>query len=285
MTSLWIVVRGGGDLASGVALRLHRAGLRLLITELAQPLVVRRRVAFAEAIYEQDVTVEGLAARRVEAGAPDVALARAADLLHAGTLPVLVDPDARVLAALRAARAPIVLVDARMMKRPPELGRGAADLVIGLGPGFTAGLDCDAVIETNRGHCLGRVIWNGAAEADTGLPEGVANKTAERVLRAPVDGILEALVEIGQHVESGQPVAHVNGAAVSAVFPGVVRGLARSGLSVTQGVKIGDIDPRDDPRYCFLVSDKSLAVGGGVLEALLAQPDLRPCLWNGAGRA
>jgi len=285
MTSLTIVVRGGGDLASGVVLRLHRAGLRVMITELSQPLVVRRTVAFAEAVYAGAVTVEGLSGQRVDASDLQAALQRSVVLLGRGVVPVLVDPAAGVLDALRADGSRTVLVDARMMKRPPELPRNAADLFIGLGPGFTAGEDCDAVIETNRGHSLGRVIWNGMAEADTGIPEGVANKTAERVLRAPADGLLDGLVEIGQHVEPGQALARVSGVETMAAFAGVVRGMARSGLPVTRGVKIGDVDPRDDPRYCFLVSDKSLAVGGGVLEALLARAALRPHLWNGSSCA
>lgn len=278
--SLWIIVRGGGDLASGVALRLHRAGLHVMITELPQPLVVRRAVAFADAIYEREITVEGVVARLAPTAAPKNALAAALELHRQGIIPVLVDPNADALEALRSTGTPTVLVDARMLKRPPDLGKGAADLVIGLGPGFTAGVDCDAVIETNRGHSLGRVIWSGPAEADTGVPEGVANKTSERVLRAPRAGVLESLAEIGQHVAAGQIVARVGGADVLAIFPGVVRGLARSGLHVGRGDKIGDIDPRDNPCYCRLVSDKALAVGGGVLEALLARPGLRPFLWD-----
>jgi xanthine dehydrogenase accessory factor len=279
----WIVVRGGGDLASGVALRLHRAGLRVLITELAEPLVVRRRVAFAEAVFEQEVRVEDISGRRIEAAPGDAALQEAARLNTRSVIPVLIDPQADILQALRRAGPPSVLVDARMIKRPPELGRDAAHLVIGLGPGFTAGADCHAVIETNRGHSMGRVIWQGSAEADTGVPEGVADKTFERVLRAPAQGRLAPVAEIGQHVESGQVVMRVGDAEVRAAFPGVVRGLVRRGLEVARGVKIGDIDPRDDPRYCYMVSDKSLAVGGGVLEALLSRPELRPHLWNGAG--
>jgi len=255
MTSLTIVVRGGGDLASGVVLRLHRAGLRVMITELSQPLVVRRTVAFAEAVYAGAVTVEGLSGQRVDASDLQAALQRSVVLLGRGVVPVLVDPAAGVLDALRADGSRTVLVDARMMKRPPELPRNAADLFIGLGPGFTAGEDCDAVIETNRGHSLGRVIWNGMAEADTGIPEGVANKTAERVLRAPADGLLDGLVEIGQHVEPGQALARVSGVETMAAFAGVVRGMARSGLPVTRGVKSGDVDPRADPRYCVRGSD------------------------------
>jgi xanthine dehydrogenase accessory factor len=152
--------------------------------------------------------------------------------------------------------------------------------VIGLGPGFEAGLNCHAVVETNRGHRLGRVIWQGAPESDTGVPESVAEHGVERVLRAPVDGILQARVEIGEMVEPGQAVADVAGQPVLANFAGVLRGLVRSGLPVRQGMKVGDVDPRGDRAACRLVSDKALAVGGGVLEAILSRPDLRPLLWT-----
>jgi xanthine dehydrogenase accessory factor len=153
-------------------------------------------------------------------------------------------------------------------------------LYIGLGPGFTAGVNCHAVVETNRGHRMGRVIWQGSAEADTGLPEQIAGQQAERVLRAPADGVLVNHFEIGAHVDGGQAVAEVAGKQVTAPFSGVLRGILYPGLKVYQGQKIGDLDPRDDPRLCALVSDKALAVGGGVLEAILTRPDLRLILWK-----
>jgi xanthine dehydrogenase accessory factor len=156
----------------------------------------------------------------------------------------------------------------------------AADLVIGLGPGYIAGENCHAVIETNRGHTLGRVIWEGAPQPDTGIPESVALHGLERVLRAPEDGPLEAYVQIGNHLEPGQLIAKVSGQSVLAPFRGVLRGLMYPGVHVWKGLKIGDIDPRDDAIYCRLVSDKSLAVGGGVLEAILSRPPLRPHLWE-----
>lgn len=265
-----ILLRGGGDLASGVALRLHRAGFRLVITELAQPLVVRRRVAFAEAVFRGETAVEGVVARL--ANNPGEAQA----LMEGGLIPVLVDPEIKSLAIL----APEVLIDARLIKDSPEYGMQAASLMIGLGPGFIAGENCHAVIETNRGHNLGRVIWQGAPEMDTGIPDTVINRAAERVLRAPVDGILVAHAEIGDHLEPGQMVAEVNGQPVLAPFGGVLRGLIFPGLLVSKGLKIGDIDPRDDPRFCGLVSDKSLAVAGGVLEAILSRVELRARLWD-----
>jgi xanthine dehydrogenase accessory factor len=161
-----------------------------------------------------------------------------------------------------------------MLKRVPERGQDQANLVIGLGPGFTAGNDCHAVIETNRGHFLGRVIWEGRAQIDTGLPESVGDYRGQRVLRSPTEGTLHNLANIGEHIADGQIIAKVNEHSLQAPFDGVLRGLLYPGLVVTQGMKIGDLDPRDDPRYCWLVSDKSLAVGGGVLEAILGYLDI-----------
>ncbi len=275
--AMLILIRGGGDLASGTALRLHRAGLQLLITELPEPLVVRRRVSFAQAVFEGWTTVEGVTARRVED------LAQAMRIIHRGEIPVLVDPQAASLLELRASlpnQEPVVLVDGRMIKRPPELSMQAATLVVGLGPGFVAGENCHAVVETQRGHNLGRVIWQGEAEKDTGTPDKVTDSGNDRVLRAPADGIFLARTDIGDHLEAGQLVANVDGEPVNAPFRGVLRGLLFPGLRVKRGLKVGDVDPRDDPRYCSLVSEKSLAIGGGVLETILSRSELRPYLWD-----
>ena len=163
-----------------------------------------------------------------------------------------------------------ILVDARMMKRPPELGIDSASLVIGLGPGFIAGDNCHAVIETNRGHFLGRVIWKGSASVNTGIPEGFGGSFKDRVLRSPTDGIFLSEREICERLNPGDKIAEVDGQAITAPFKGVLRGLLHPGLYVKQGFKVGDIDPRDDPSYCRYVSDKSLAIGGGVLEAILS---------------
>lgn len=265
-----VLMRGGGDLASGVAVRLFRAGFQVVITELQQPLAVRRLVSFAEAVYRREITVEEVTASLAE----DPEHAR--QILSSGQIPVLIDPQAQS----RFFFDPKVMVDARMTKRAPDLGMEAAAFVIGLGPGFIASENCHAAVETNRGHRLGRVIWRGALQPDTGLPESVAGQRAERVLRAPADGKLEARAEICDHLECGDLIAEVDGQAIRAPFHGVLRGLLHSGLAVRSGLKVGDLDPRDDPSYCTLVSDKSLAVGGGVLEAILARPDLRPHLWD-----
>jgi xanthine dehydrogenase accessory factor len=250
-------------------MRLHRAGIRILITELPEPLVIRRLASFAEAVYAGEYTLEGITARR----AVDWK-----DIHHAweaGLIPVLVDPW--VQAAAKAM--PVVLVDARMTKKPPDLGMDSAPLVIGLGPGFVAGENCHAVVETKRGHFLGRVIWDGPTQPNTGVPGTSGGHQADRVLRAPTDGVLEAHATIGDHLASGQVVAEVAGKPICAAFKGVLRGLIQPGLQVKRGLKVGDVDPRADPSYCTTISDKALAIGGGVLEAVLTRPSIRTMLW------
>ena len=268
-----ILIRGGGDLASGVALRLFRVGLSVVIAELEQPLAVRRLVSFAEAIYTGETTVEGVTGRRVSDPGDSL---KVLQQIAKGRIPVLIDPDAKSAQLLH----PTVIVDARMTKQPPEPLRHSARLYIGLGPGFTAGVSCHAVIETNRGHRLGRVIWQGAAQDDTGIPAAVSGHSAERALRAPASGKVIGLVQIGDRVQAGQPVAEVAGITVAAPFSGIVRGMIHPERLVTPGMKIGDVDPRDDPAICSLVSEKSLAIGGGVLEAILSRAEVRQNLWK-----
>jgi xanthine dehydrogenase accessory factor len=266
--SKFILLRGGGDLASGVAFRLHRAGLNVVITELAQPLAVRRLVSFSEAVYDGQIVVEGTTASRVRS------LDQALDVLARHEIPVLIDPKAEILRQHPSLFQ--VLIDARLIKRPPDLGLEAAQLVIGLGPGFVAGENCHAVIETNRGHFLGRVYWLGATESDTRQPEG----DPRRVLRAPSDGLVIAHANIGDHIQAGQTIFEINGQAIQAPFAGMLRGLIHPGLEVTEGMKIGDLDSRDDSRYARQISDKALAIGGAVLEAILSRPELRSMLWD-----
>lgn len=261
-----VLIRGGGDLASGVALRLHRAGIRVLIAELPQPLAVRRTVSFSEAVYDGVHSVEGVKARRID---PDQVPAWD----DPDVIPVIVDPEASIL---QTCALPIV-VDARMLKQPPAPLPASVLLHIGLGPGFHAGRDCHAVIETRRSHTLGRVYWSGTTQPDSGEPEGDPG----RVLRAPHDGIITTLADIGDRVRENQPIAAIHNsqadlhATILSPFAGVVRGLMRSGSFVTKGLKIGDVDARDDASTCFLVSDKSLAIGGGTLEASLTRPEIR----------
>jgi xanthine dehydrogenase accessory factor len=254
-----ILVRGGGDLGTGVAHRLHMAGLRVVIAELPQPLMVRRGVAFAEAVYAGTHTVEGVTARRV----PDVEAAQKA--LENREIPVLVDPAGDVWRRLN----PAIVVDARLAKRPLDAQITDAPLVVALGPGFVAGEHCHAVVETMRGHRLGRVYWHGSAAPDTGKPEPVRGFAGERVLRAPREGVLRAYKAIGDHILTGDAIASVSGQPVIAPFSGVLRGLLHEGLTVTTGLKIGDLDPRGAREHCFTIADKARAVGGGVLEAVM----------------
>ncbi len=260
-----ILVKGAGDLGTGLAWRLHRAGFPVLITELAQPLVVRRTVAFASAVFDGEITVEGITALRAES------FEDARRALDRGAVPVLIDPETRA----REALAPTVLVDAVMAKRNTGTRIDDAPLVLALGPGFAPQVDCHAVIETNRGHNLGRVLWDRPAEPNTGVPGEIRGKSAERVLRAPADGRLVSVRQIGDQVRQGEVVAQVNGSDVRAPFDGILRGLVQDGLAVLTGSKIGDVDPRADRSACYTISDKALAIGGGALEAILSWMNAR----------
>ncbi len=263
-----IVVRGGGDLASGVIYRLYRAGFPVIVTELETPILVRRTVSYGEAVYSGAITVEGITARLA---ADDDDVRR---LLAIGDVPVIVDPNGELISRLR----PAVVVDARMVKK--NLGTTLADapLVVALGPGFVAGVDCHAVIETNRGHNLGRVIHQGPTEPDTGTPGKIEGHTHTRVLRAPASGHVRAHAAIGDTIEARQMIAEIGEQTIIAPFTGVLRGLIHERVKVEPGMKIGDLDPRAQRDNCYTISDKSLAVGGGVLEAVLAAPQIRPYL-------
>jgi xanthine dehydrogenase accessory factor len=254
-----VLIRGGGEMASGIAHRLHRCHMKVFITEQAAPTMVRRTVAFAEAVYEGSHVVEGVRAVRIPC--PE----EASDVWTRGSIPLLIDPEAAAREVIR----PQVVVDAIMDKRSAGTDRSYAPLVIGVGPGFTAGKNVHAVVESNRGYNLGRVFWNGEAEQYTGIPASVDGYTDERVLRVPRKGVFHALREIGDLVESGDVVAEVQGQPVRAQMKGMIRGLLRDGIAVEEGMKVGDIDPRVQREYCYLISDKARAIGGGVLEAIL----------------
>ncbi len=253
-----VVIKGAGDLASGVAYRLLRSGFPIVMTELPQPTVVRRTVSFAQAVFDGSADVEGLRARLV---GPD----EADGVARAGEIAVVVDPCGGVVARLR----PAILVDAIVAKRNTGTALGDAPVTVALGPGFVAPRDVRAVVETNRGHRLGRVILDGSAEPDTSVPAQVDGHGAERVLRAPAAGPFVGLRAIGDQVESGEVLGYVGNAAVRAPFDGCLRGLIQTGVSVEPGMKIGDVDPRAKREHCFTISDKALAIGGGVLEAVL----------------
>lgn len=254
-----VLVKGAGDLATGCAVRLARCGFAVVMTELPAPTAVRRSVAFSEAVHDGAVTVEGITARLARSAAEARRIARSGDVA------VLVDPEDRA----RTRLAPAAVVDARMAKRNLGTARGEAGVVIGLGPGFAAGLDVDAVIETNRGHALGSVILDGQAEPNTGVPGEIGGYAAERLLRAPAAGVLRGHRPIGASVEAGAVVGDVEGQPVTAPIAGVLRGLIRDGSLVRAGQKIGDVDPRARPEHCFTVSDKARSVAGGVVEAIL----------------
>ena len=273
-----ILIRGGGDLASGVAYRLHQAGMRLIITELPQPLVIRRLVSFSEAVHEGHFTIEGVTARMCSD------LTEVLATQEHGEISVVVDQPAEIRFALN----PTVLIDARMTKKTPDLGMNCAPFVIGLGPGFHAGENCHAVIETNRGHLMGRIIWKGTPQSDTGLPGEIGTQNAKRVLRAPKAGVLKSIANLCDQIMEGNLIAEIDvgstkpddRAVITAPFDGVLRGLLRDGTSVHVGMKIGDLDPRNDPHYCTLISDKSRAIGGAVLAAILSRTELRAHLWS-----
>ena len=259
LKDLIILIKGGGEMASGVALRLVRSGFRVCVTELPEPLAVRRGVSFCEAVFAGRSEVEGLVGRRV-AGKEEVQRC-----WEDGEVPVVIDTGCAILKVL----SPDVVVDAILAKRNTGTTLGDAPLVIGLGPGFLAGRDVHVVVETNRGHRLGRVIEAGEAEPDTGVPGNVGGYTWERVLRAPAAGRFRGKKQIGENVVKGEIVAEVDGVPLEAAIPGVLRGILHDGLMAEKNMKVGDIDPRGTREHCLTVSDKARAIGGAVLEAVM----------------
>ena len=254
-----VLIKGAGDLATGVAARLWRSGFPVVMTELAEPLTIRRTVALAEAVYTGEVVVEEITARRVND------FAEIKPTWRENVIPILVGCDEACVAAVK----PEVLVDAILAKRNISTRITDAPFVIGLGPGFTAGHDVHAVVETNRGHYLGRVLWDGSAQPDTGVPGDIAGFGHGRVIYAPTDGVFEHHVEIGARVNAGDVIGLAGKTLVLTPIAGVVRGLIHDGVPVQAGLKIGDVDPRAAPDHCCTISDKALAIGGGVLEAIL----------------
>ncbi|MDR2392588.1 MAG: EF2563 family selenium-dependent molybdenum hydroxylase system protein [Treponema sp.] len=258
-----VIIKGAGDIASGIALRLFHAHFTILMTEIALPTAVRRTVSFSEAVIQGQVVVEDVRACLVQ----DESTMREA--LTAGCIPVFVDPTGTVVKRF----APDVVVDGIIAKRNRGTHIDDAKVVIGVGPGFTAGIDCHAVIETMRGHRLGRVITQGSAIPNTGIPGDIGGYTLERLLRAPASGIFEHQSTIGDRVQKGELVARVSGLPIYAGLGGMLRGILPPGIPVTQGMKVGDVDPRCERSHCFTVSDKALSVAGGVLEAILRFTD------------
>lgn len=264
-----ILVRGGGDLATGIAIRLYKAGHSIMITEIEVPLTVRRLVAFSRAVYEGTAEIEDIICRRVEA------IEEAEEILNRGEIPLLIDPEA----SIRKSWKPDVVVDAILAKCNLGTSREDADLVIGVGPGFFAGEDVHCVVETKRGPHLGQAIWSGSAIPNTGIPGNVEGYTIERLIKASGDGTFYPVSKIGDFVEKDQIVAYVDKEPVFAKMSGCVRGMLQEGVPVYKGLKVGDIDARLDRGLCVLVSDKARAIGGGVLEAVSAFE--HGCRWNG----
>ena len=254
-----ILIRGAGDLASGIACRLHQCGFSIVMTDLPVPTAVRRTVAFSRAIYEQTAEIEGSTAVLCS-GMDD-----AETVLRHGDIAVVVDPDAKI----RETWQPDVVVDAILAKRNLGTSLQDAPIVIAVGPGFTAGEDCHCVIETKRGHYLGHCIYQGSAIPNSGIPGNIGGYTTERILRAPCGGVFEPVVSIGTMVKAGDICGLVEGVPMRSQISGVVRGLLQRGVIVTEGMKSGDVDPRCEPEHCHTVSDKARAIGGGVLEAIL----------------
>ncbi len=257
---LVVLIRGAGEMASGVVHRLHRCHFKVCMTEIPEPLAVRREVAFSEAIYDGKKEVEGVQARLISRP-EEIEAAWKSD-----EIPILIDPDAK---KTRELLKPDIMIDAILAKK--NLGTKISDaaLVIGLGPGFTAGKDVHLVVETNRGHDLGRVILKGSAEVDTGIPGEIGGHTIERLLRTMKKGIFHPQKSIGERVNRGAVVAVSDDFPVIAKISGVVRGLLRDGVEVKKGMKVGDIDPRGKRELCFTISEKARAIGGGVLEGIL----------------
>ena len=259
-----IIVRGGGDLATGTIYKLKKSGFPVLILEVKNPSAIRRNVAFSEAIYQGQQTVEDMTCFRADS------LQQAENFLQEDKLTILVDPKGEAIARLK----PVAVVDAIIAKRNLGTAKTMAPITVALGPGFVAGEDVDAVIETKRGHNLGRVIWSGSAAPNTGVPGLIGGFGKERVMHSPAQGILKNVKKITDTVMKGEVIAVIE--TESAVVPveasldGILRGLIRDGYPVTKGFKIADIDPRSEEyNNCFTISDKARCIAGGVLEAIL----------------
>lgn len=255
----WVIVRGAGDIATGTIVRLHRCGFSVIALEVGRPTVIRRTVSFAPAIIHETAEVEGLRARHC-VGSPAILKA-----LSEGEIPVCVDSQGDWIRQMK----PLAVVDAILAKENLGTTRDMAPIVVGLGPGFTAGEDVDAVVETARGHNLGRVIYEGPAAANTGIPGNIGGYTHERVIHAPATGIITLQRDIGDLVKAGERLAVIGGVPVYSKLDGVLRGMIADGTSVLEGMKIADVDPRGVLDHCFSISDKARSVSGGVLEAIM----------------
>lgn len=254
-----VIIRGGGDLATGIAHRLFMAGFKIIILEIKEPTAIRRKVSFCEAIYSGEITVEGVKAVLVSS------LDQVNESLNNGFIPVLIDEKGEMIKTIK----PIAVVDCILAKKNLGTNRDLAPITIGVGPGFEAGVDVDLVVETIRGHNLGKVLHEGKAEANTGIPGNIMGFTGERIVRAGANGIVKNFHDIGDTVEKGDPICEIDGTIVYANLSGTLRGMIKEGLYVKEGFKIGDIDPRGLTEYAYTISEKARAIGGGVLEGIM----------------
>lgn len=253
-----IIIRGGGDLATGVIQKFYRSGFKVLVLETGKPTAIRRSVALCEAVYSGYATVEDVTCERIDN------LEQMSVCHQKNVVPMLVDPTGAGIDKLK----PAAVIDAILAKRNLGTRIDMAPVTIGLGPGFYAGRDVHAVIETMRGHDLGRLILSGSARPNTGIPGEIGGQGAKRVIHAPVAGEMQHLADIGDVVKAGQAIFRISGIPVTAPFEGLIRGMIREGLTVPKGMKVADIDPRQDVDW-HTISDKARCLGGAALEAYL----------------
>lgn len=256
---MMILIKGAGDLATGIAYRLKKSGFDIVMTEIDKPTTVRRTVAFSQAVFDNEIVIEGIKGVKVNN------INEIYKEINQGNIPIIIDEKAEIIKELR----PDVVVDAIIAKKNLGTNIEDAPIVIGVGPGFEAKVDCHLVVETKRGHYLGKVIEEGSAIPNTGVPGNIGGYTKERIIRASSNGKIKPVVSIGDFVKKGDIVAYVDGVEVLAQIDGIVRGMLQEGIEVFKGMKSGDIDPRCEKDHCFTISDKARSIGGGVLEAIM----------------
>ena len=256
---MMILIKGAGDLATGIAYRLKKSGFDIVMTEIDKPTTVRRTVAFSQAVFDNEIVIEGIKGVKVNN------INEIYKEINQGNIPIIIDEKAEIIKELR----PDVVVDAIIAKKNLGTNIKDAPIVIGVGPGFEAKVDCHLVVETKRGHYLGKVIEEGRAIPNTGVPGNIGGYTKERIIRASSNGKIKPVVSIGDFVKKGDVVAYVDGVEVLAQIDGIVRGMLQEGIEVFKGMKSGDIDPRCEKDHCFTISDKARSIGGGVLEAIM----------------
>lgn len=254
-----VLIKGAGDLATGIAYRLKKSGFDVVMTEINNPTTVRRTVAFSQAIFDDEIEIEGIKGVKVNN------INEIHKEIEKGNIPIIIDKEANIIKELK----PKVVVDAIIAKKNLGTNINDAPIVIGVGPGFEAKKDCHLVIETKRGHYLGKVIEEGSAIPNTGVPGNIGGYTKERIIRASSNGKIRPVVKIGDYVKKGEVVAYIDGVEVLAEIDGIVRGMLQEGIEVFKEMKSGDIDPRCEKNHCFTISDKARSIGGGVLEAIM----------------